>query len=168
VRVEEIETLDVQIYAMATARSGASRPSGIRRRGTADHSLPYMLAVALVDGRITPASFEPKRYLDPSLRPIMNRSVSPRTGAHAALPRRVTLADRRDHPFGPALTERAEYPKGHARNPMTDGDVETKFRDLAEGVLGKSSGGRGARDASGAWTKVSRMGAVVDLFIPQR
>ena len=30
-----------------------------RTRETADHSLPYMLAVALTDGRITPASFEP-------------------------------------------------------------------------------------------------------------
>ena len=46
---------------------------GSADRETADHSLPYMLAIALRDGRITPASFEPQRYLDPSLRPLMNR-----------------------------------------------------------------------------------------------
>src|SRR5437773_7398200 len=74
VRADEIETLDVQIYAMAHSEIG-SEPAkwDPRTRETADHSLPYMLAVALVDGRITPASFEPKRYLDPSLRPLMNR-----------------------------------------------------------------------------------------------
>jgi len=32
-----------------------------RTRETADHSLPYMLAVALRDGHVTPASFEPAR-----------------------------------------------------------------------------------------------------------
>ena len=28
------------------------------------------------------------------------------------------------------------YPKGHARNPMTDADVATKFQDLSADVLG--------------------------------
>ncbi|HKC98174.1 MAG TPA: MmgE/PrpD family protein, partial [Methylomirabilota bacterium] len=74
VRAEEIEALEVQIYAMAHSEIG-SEPAkwDPQTRETADHSLPYMLAVALVDGRITPASFEPKRYLDPALRPLMNR-----------------------------------------------------------------------------------------------
>jgi len=37
---------------------------------------------------------------------------------------------------GQRFTGRAEYPKGHARNPMTDADVATKFRDLSADVLG--------------------------------
>ena len=74
VPVEEIEAIDVQIYAMAHSEIG-SEPAkwDPRTRETADHSLPYMLAVALRDGRVTPASFEPARYLDPALRPLMNR-----------------------------------------------------------------------------------------------
>src|SRR5258705_10616243 len=73
-RVGEIDAIDVQIYAMAYSEIG-SEPAkwDPRTRETADHSLPYMLAVALRDGRITPASFEPQRYLDPSLRPLMNK-----------------------------------------------------------------------------------------------
>jgi 2-methylcitrate dehydratase len=169
VRVEEIETLDVQIYAMAHSEIG-SEPAkwDPQTRETADHSLPYMLAVALVDGRITPASFEPKRYLDPSLRPIMNRirvAENPELTRRfpGELPSQIDVTTR----SGLRFTERAEYPKGHARNPMTDGDVETKFRDLAESVLGKAQ----AADAlETLWRldEVSRMGAVVDLFIPQR
>jgi 2-methylcitrate dehydratase len=169
VRVEEIETLDVQIYAMAHSEIG-SEPAkwDPQTRETADHSLPYMLAVALVDGRITPASFEPKRYLDPSLRPIMNRirvAENPELTRRfpGELPSQIDVTTR----SGLRFTERAEYPKGHARNPMTDGDVETKFRDLAESVLGKAQ----AADAlETLWRldEVSRMGAVVDLFIPER
>ncbi len=169
VRVEEIETLDVQIYAMAHSEIG-SEPAkwDPQTRETADHSLPYMLAVALVDGRITPASFEPKRYLDPSLRPIMNRirvAENPELTRRfpGELPSQIDVTTR----SGLRFTERAEYPKGHARNPMTDGDVETKFRDLAESVLGRAQ----AADAfETLWRldEVSRMGAVVDLFIPQR
>jgi 2-methylcitrate dehydratase len=107
-----------------------------RTRETADHSLPYMLAVALTDGRIGPASFEPKRYLDPALRPLMNRI---RVAADdeftrrfpGELPAEVSVLTR----SGQRLVERAVYPKGRARNPMTDADVAAKFRDLSADVL---------------------------------
>jgi 2-methylcitrate dehydratase len=36
---------------------------------------------------------------------------------------------------GQRLVERALYPKGHARNPMTDADVSDKFRALAADAL---------------------------------
>jgi len=138
VSVEEIETIDVQIYAMAYSEIG-SEPAkwDPRTRETADHSLPYMLAVALRDGRITPASFEPQRYLDPSLRPLMNRirvAESPEFTRRfpQELGSQIDVVTR----SGQRFTARAEYPKGHARNPMTDDDVETKFRDLSLDVLG--------------------------------
>jgi len=138
VRMEEIEAIEVQIYAMAYSEIG-SEPAkwDPRTRETADHSLPYMLAVALQDGRITPASFEPQRYLDPSLRPVMNRirvAESPEFTRRfpQELESQIDVVTR----SGQRFTARAEYPKGHARNPMTDDDLETKFRDLSLDVLG--------------------------------
>ena len=138
VRTEEIEAIEVQIYAMAYSEIG-SEPAkwDPRTRETADHSLPYMLAVALRDGRITPASFEPQRYLDPSLRPVMNRirvAESPEFTRRfpQELGSQIDVITR----SGQRFTARAEYPKGHARNPMTDDDIETKFRDLSLDVLG--------------------------------
>jgi 2-methylcitrate dehydratase len=169
VSVEEIEAIDVQIYAMAYSEIG-SEPAkwDPRTRETADHSLPYMLAVALQDGRITPASFEPQRYLDPGLRPLMNRI---RVAENPEFTRRfpqelvseiavITRAGRR-------LTERAEYPKGHARNPMTDADVDTKFRDLSAGVLGPAQVDA-ALHALWRLEAMDRIGAVVDLFTVKR
>src|SRR2546427_11994170 len=96
-----------------------------------------MPAVALGAGRIPPASFEPQRYLDPSLRPLMNRirvAESPEFTRRfpQELGSQIDVVTR----SGQRFTARAEYPKGHARNPMTDDDVETKFRDLSLDVLG--------------------------------
>jgi 2-methylcitrate dehydratase len=169
VRADEIEALDVQTYATAHSEI-ASEPAkwDPRTRETADHSLPYMLAVALVDGRLTPASFEPARYLDPALRPLMNRiRVAEDPELTRRFPRELASRIEVTTRSGRRFTERADYPKGHAQNPMTDADIETKFRDLAEDVLGKVRAA-GALETLWRLDEVSRMAAVVDLFTSKR
>jgi 2-methylcitrate dehydratase len=169
VSVEEIEAIDVRIYAMAHSEI-ASEPAkwDPKTRETADHSLPYMLAVALTDGRIGPASFEPERYRDPALRPLMSRI---RVAEHGEFTRRfpgelvseIEVITR----SGQRLTERAEFPKGHARNPMTDADVVTKFRDLSADVLGPAQAGA-ALDTLWRLEEAPRLGSVLDLFTISR
>ena len=166
VRTEEIEAIDVQIYAMAYSEIG-SEPAkwDPRTRETADHSLPYMLAVALRDGRLTPASFEPQHYLDPSLRPLMNRirvAESSEFTRHfpQELQSRIDVVTR----SGQRFTEQATYPKGHARNPMTDADVETKFRDLSVDVLGDAQV-NAAVHALWHLDEAPRIGAVLDVLV---
>ncbi len=169
VKVEEIEAIDVQIYAMAYSEIG-SEPAkwDPRTRETADHSLPYMLAVALEDGRITPASFEPHRYLDPRLRPLMNRiRVSENPEFTGRFPQELLSQIQVVTRSGQRLIERAEYPKGHARNPMTDADVEKKFRDLSSGVLASDQ----IDAALGALWRLEdadRIGPIVDVFTRKR
>jgi 2-methylcitrate dehydratase len=108
-------------------------------RETADHSLPYLVAVALVDGAITPESFSDERIADPRLRLLMRRiSVveDPElTRTHAGeLPRwpstvEIVLAN------GERLRRRADLPKGHPLDPLTDAELEAKYLALAEGAL---------------------------------
>jgi 2-methylcitrate dehydratase len=165
VRAEEIDTIEVQIYAMAYSEIGSELAKwDPRTRETADHSLPYMLAVAVQDGCITPASFEPKRYLDPSLRPLMNRI---RVAENKEFTRRFPgeLVSQIDVTTrsGQRFTERADYPKGHARNPMTDADVETKFRELAGDVLGPA---RASAALQALWCleEAPRITTALDVF----
>ena len=79
VKIEEIEQLNMRTYWMAYSEIGSEAAKwDPQTRETADHSLPYLLAVALRDGAITSSSFDLERVQDPSLRPLMNGSISSR------------------------------------------------------------------------------------------
>jgi 2-methylcitrate dehydratase len=165
VRVEEIAAIDVRIYAMAHSEIG-SEPAkwDPQTRETADHSLPYMLAVALHDGRVTPASFEPRRFLDPGLRPLMRRI---RVTAHAEFtgrfPHELISEIEVTTRSGERLTERSPYPKGHARNPLTDAEVDAKFHDLSTDVLGAARADAALR-ALWRLEEAEQVGSVLELL----
>jgi 2-methylcitrate dehydratase len=107
-------------------------------RETADHSLPYCTAAALVDGEITDAQFERSRFTDPKLLALvakikLHRDTALNERYPRGIPNRLTvkLSD------GRTLVKEVEFPRGHAQNPMTDAEVEMKFRIAVEPRYGK-------------------------------
>ena len=65
-------------------------------RETADHSLPYCTAVALVDGEVTAAQFTPERLNDPALIDLVSRTTVVEdpdltAGYPAGIPNRITV-----------------------------------------------------------------------------
>jgi 2-methylcitrate dehydratase len=100
-------------------------------RETADHSLPYCVAIALLDGEVTAGSFASSRLQDPAVVSLMRKvkvSESPELSDQypEAVPSRVSI-----HLLsGELLTTEVRYPTGHAKNPMNDAEVEKKFRGL--------------------------------------
>jgi 2-methylcitrate dehydratase len=111
-------------------------------RETADHSLPYVVAVALADGEVTTRQFEPERITDSELRALVQRvKVERHKELSARYPEAVgnILSVRlRD---GRTLSERVDYPRGNAKNPLTDAELEAKFYTLAEPLLGRARAG---------------------------
>jgi 2-methylcitrate dehydratase len=75
VREAEIETLVIETFKQAFER-WISLPEIWRpeTRETADHSLPFCVAAALIDGEITPGTFDSERYRDPDILDLMGRS----------------------------------------------------------------------------------------------
>ena len=65
---KKIQSLDIHTFNAAVDIIGKDpekwRP---QTRETADHSLPYCTAVALMDGDVTDAQFAPGRFTDPTL-----------------------------------------------------------------------------------------------------
>lgn len=109
-----------------------------RTRETADHSLPYCVAAALVDGDVTLETFEPRRFTDPALiaftaRVKVHLDDELTKGYPRGIPNRLTLT----LTDGSQRTLEVAYPRGHAGNPMTDQEVEAKFRRLAEPKYGR-------------------------------
>src|SRR5581483_3533469 len=100
---------------------------------TADHSIPYAAGLVLMYGRIDPDFYEDPYLHDARLLDLVSRvKVVP-----------SDEADRTENEFnlcelevvrksGERKTARVEYHRGHFKNPMTDAEMEEKFRQLAQ------------------------------------
>ncbi len=106
-------------------------------RETADHSLPYITAIALIDGEVTEKQFQPERFTDPKVWKFLENVKVERNAELSALyPDAVANIVHVDLADGRRLTRRVDYPMGHAKNPLQDSQVEEKFKDLVEPMVG--------------------------------
>src|SRR5919197_6733106 len=63
-RPEHIEHIDVEVFDVAHKIIGGGEEGSkteVRSKEEADHSLPYVIAVALLDGEVMPAQYAPER-----------------------------------------------------------------------------------------------------------
>jgi 2-methylcitrate dehydratase len=130
--VDRIEAIQVEAYETAVMMMG-SDPSrwAPTTRETADHSFPYCVSIALLDGEVTNESFADSRLTDPAVARLM-RKVQVREDEKLSArypecaPGRVTIR----MVSGEVHRKELTYPKGHAKSPMSDAQVERKFRDM--------------------------------------
>jgi 2-methylcitrate dehydratase len=137
--VSQVNEIDVATFEASYNIIGKYKEAWApRTRETADHSLPYCTAAALHDGDVTLATFDEEHFTDPRLVAFTARvkvRLDDALTAHypAGIPNRITLtlAD------GRTLMKEVAFPRGHAGNPMSDAEVERKFRTLVEPKYGK-------------------------------
>ncbi|MBI4214230.1 MAG: MmgE/PrpD family protein [Chloroflexi bacterium] len=89
------------------------------------------IAVGLLDGQALPAQFTDEKAIDPVIHAVRAKTEvveDPSVGRGGAV-LTLTLAD------GRTYTERVEHATGTPENPMSDRQVEEKFRGLALAVL---------------------------------
>jgi 2-methylcitrate dehydratase len=114
----------------------------IRTKEEADHSLPYLVAVALLDGHVLPAQYAPERVVGADVQDLLRRvEVRPAADLTARFPAqhacRVHIALR----DGRVLSrEKSDY-RGFITRPAGWSDVEDKFRLLATPVTGEALAG---------------------------
>lgn len=110
-------------------------------RETADHSMPYLVAAALLDGEITERQFAPERIAGGDIRALMARiEVVERPDLTAAYPRGIPTILEIHQGDGSTRSARMDFPPGHSRNPLTDAQVDEKFIRLATPALGATAG----------------------------
>lgn len=105
-------------------------------RETADHSLPYCIAAAIVDKKITTNTFSEEKLKDPAIWEVIDRikgeaSVEFEKMFPAKQPSKVVIKTKDGREF----SEYLEYPKGDPREPMTTEDLENKFNALSGSLL---------------------------------
>jgi 2-methylcitrate dehydratase len=107
-------------------------------RETADHSLPYITAIALIDGEVTSKQFEPGRFANPQVWKFLESVKVKRNAELSAMyPDAVANIVHVDLNDGRRLTKRVDYPLGHAKNCLKDSEVEGKFFGLVSPALGE-------------------------------
>jgi 2-methylcitrate dehydratase len=101
-----------------------------RTRETADHSIQYIVVAALMDGEVTKRTFDLERIRDPVTLDVLRDRTTVRenleltAGYPEGIPNRITVTT----VTGDKRVREVRYPRGHARNPMTDEEVVAKYK----------------------------------------
>ncbi len=126
----EIETFDVAYHIIGGGEEGDK--TVVRTKEEADHSLHYMVAVALLDGQVLPAQYEPERIVRDDVQALLRKVVvRPREEYSRRFPDempcrvQIHMQDGTVHE-----TEKRDYEGFHTR-PMRWETVAAKFDGLA-------------------------------------
>ncbi|MBI4191745.1 MAG: MmgE/PrpD family protein [Betaproteobacteria bacterium] len=112
-------------------------------RETADHSIPYLVAAALVHGELSDKTFSPDHFRDPVVSGLLNRLQLEASPAFTKeYPSTFNCLIEVTGTAGQVWHLHRKNPKGHPCNPFSDADLEEKFLKLADGKFRR----RKARD----------------------
>lgn len=140
-RLAEIERVTVETYERAKTGMGTGEHHwNPHSRETADHSIPYVVAAALMDGTVTPRQFDDAHLSSPALRALLAKIEVVANGeftrAYEKLPvehrTRVHVAMR----GGERFTGEAGGELGDLSERKSDEQISEKFRGLTEEFLG--------------------------------
>jgi len=124
--------------ARRDATSQTRDPSCARpkSRDTANHSVRYCVAAALVEGKLTADQFEPEKLGSRDILALVDRTAvywdeSQESHWPWANPSTITIRTNGGQEFSKTLV----FPPGHPNSPLGDDVLEEKFRQLTGGVL---------------------------------
>lgn len=156
--IEDVTSIDVKTFTVSyTIIAKDPEKWAPKTRETADHSLPFIVTRALLDGRIWLDSFKEEKIRDERVLELLKRvrvevdqkydELYPR-----AVPNKVelTLKD------GVKMSSEVLYPKGHCDNPLTKEELLEKFRALSLQVVDESL-------CKEVYEKVERMDVLDDV-----
>ncbi|MEM1341263.1 MAG: MmgE/PrpD family protein [Pseudomonadota bacterium] len=133
---DQIEHIGIDIFDVAFHIIGGGEEGDktiIRTKEEADHSLQYMVGVALIDGNVLPAQYEGDRVTRDDIQSLLQRfTVKPKQEYTDRFPQEVctdvaiTLKDGTVHKI-----TKTDY-EGFNTRPMSWDTVEAKFTNLAE------------------------------------
>ena len=136
---EQIETIEIYTLKRAAEILADEKKYIIDSRETADHSLPYCIAAAVVNRELTPkqfskASLADKRILAivPKVKAVLEPAFESRFPHEQPCRVVVKLTN------GESLTKERAFPKGDPRDQLSIDELKRKFAALAEDILGDS------------------------------
>lgn len=136
-RAGDIARVRVATYQAALAVANNREAASAAQ---AKFSLAYVVAHALAHGSVRLDAFSPERLRDPALRALMDRiEVSLDAELDAAFPGRRAARLEIEWKDGGSDSWLQPTRKGDPDDPLSDADLEAKFRELADPVIGAAN-----------------------------
>lgn len=133
--VQDIERIEVDIFDVAFHIIGGGEEGSkkqIRTKEEADHSLPYMLAVAFLDNQVTPMQYAPQRIVQADVQALLakifirpNQEFSARFPLEEACRIQIFMRD------GKVIQKEKRDYEGFITKPMSWSHALVKFNALA-------------------------------------
>jgi 2-methylcitrate dehydratase len=133
--VSEIEHIDIETFDVAYHIIGGGdegEKTSVNTKEEADHSLPYLVSVALLDGRVMPEQYATERILRPDVQTLLHRVFIHPVDAFSdrfpnEMPCRLTLTLR----DGRVLSKELQDYPGFITQPMSWEMTFEKFERIA-------------------------------------
>lgn len=154
---DDVKEIRVASYQKAVEITGSKDP---KTPYEAKFSLAYCCAVGLVAGRVRMAAFEPAMLNDPTVRAVIDKvtlTVDPEL--QAEFPKRRAARVAIETTDGRVLEHYSPTRKGDPDAPLSDAELEEKYRELAEPVLGPD----GAESLLGMIREADKLTNAADL-----
>ncbi len=141
VNLDGVEKVTVEIHKNAMESVGSGEHTvNPQSREDADHSIPYLVAVTLLDGKVTLRSFDDTHLSHQGIRALMRKTEVTEndefTRAYQRVPQqhrsRVTVLTK----SGERLVGESGGDNDDLAAPRSDAQIEEKFRELTEDYLG--------------------------------
>lgn len=165
---EEIEKITVDLSDFGYKQQQRFAKEEITTRETADHSVAYTVARALMDGEVRADHFAEKAFKDPRALGLIKK-VSFRSDPFltSLYPESIGANVEVQLQSGGILKAEVPYPPGHMRNPADDETLIKKFVALSENVLGKERANRVTEVILSVET-LSDLGKLLNMLSPSK
>lgn len=164
-KIEDIQKISIKTFKAAVEIIGGEPEKWHpHARETADHSLPYCVAVAFMDGKVGLKQFSLRRIQDRRLQDFIQKvTVEEIPQLTKMYPRCLPVTLDITLKSGKVLSKTLNLPKGHAGRPLSDCEIQQKFKNMAEGLL---SVGRQEKILDEIWNleKVKNIRSLVQMF----
>ena len=136
---DAVDAIEIETFKQAeTILGGEEKWSKDLSRESADHSIPYTTALAVIYGDVTPEHYNKEYRTDPEIHQLMdlvnveeseemNDAAIENPESTPSLIRLVTDTD--------TYEMRVDYAPGHAQNPLPTAEIEAKMREMAKPLL---------------------------------
>jgi 2-methylcitrate dehydratase len=139
ISAQDVDSISVRIFDVAYNIIGGGEGGGkklVRTKEEADHSLPYILSAALIDGKVTPEQYKPQRIIRSDVQALLKKiQVHPSKEFSDSFPNAMPCEIAIHLRNGRAVTKTVHDYEGFLTRPMNVASATEKFTSLVSGFI---------------------------------